>query len=330
MSRSDWLDSLVCRFGLPVHPSDLENARSDEEAGRLLDEWTKSRITDDTVLTKDELNAYAPPTLHPQPALTDTLPSYNLARRSAKTDGLQAATDLSTVLPFRPRDIQDAIDELTRSTEAINQQTHALRQQQDALARLVASSGKNGDVRANIEAKRAQKWDADQKALNTAVELLSQGLHYRVSELQQQSEAAQGDATQIVDQMFSSDDKLLASLQKLGWELDTEDPEEIESVAKLREICARLIKYTVESIRTKLDRLYLESLEASLKSGAGAKTPKQDVSPLQDELESLYSEILPVAQMSVEQQYLEPSLRSLSAKNGTSLNRSAEALDYVR
>lgn len=332
MSRSDWLDSLVCRFGLPVHPSDLENARSDEEAGRLLDEWTKSRMTDDTVLTKDELNAYASPTLHSQSALplTDTLPSYNLARRGAKTDGLQAATDLSTVLPFRPRDIQDAIDELTRSTEAINQQTHALRQQQDALARLVASSGKNGDARANLEAKRAQKWDADQKALNTAVELLSQGLHYRVSELQQQSEAAQGDATQIVDQMFSSDDKLLASLQKLGWELDTEDPEEIESVAKLRETCARLIKYTVESIRTKLDRMYLESLEASLKSGAGAKTPKQDVSPLQDELESLYSEILPVAQMSVEQQYLEPSLRSLSAKNGTSLNRSAEALDYVR
>lgn len=242
---------------------------------------------------------------------------------------MQAATDLSTVLALRENDIQNAIDELTRSTEAINKQTDALHWQQDALSRLIANSGKNGDVRANLETKRAYKWESDHKALNTAVELLSQSLHYRVSELEQQSHGIEGDATQIVEEMFRSDDKLLSSLQKLGRELDAEDPEEVESVTKLREICAKLIKYTVESIRTKLDRLYLESLEASLRSGTGGKAPKEELSALQDELESLYSEVLPVAQMSVEQQHLEPSLRSLSAKNGSSLNRSAEALDYV-
>lgn len=233
------------------------------------------------------------------------------------------------MLALRENDIQNAIDELTRSTEAINKQTDALHWQQDALSRLIANSGKNGDVRANLETKRAYKWESDHKALNTAVELLSQSLHYRVSELEQQSHGIEGDATQIVEEMFRSDDKLLSSLQKLGRELDAEDPEEVESVTKLREICAKLIKYTVESIRTKLDRLYLESLEASLRSGTGGKAPKEELSALQDELESLYSEVLPVAQMSVEQQHLEPSLRSLSAKNGSSLNRSAEALDYV-
>lgn len=236
---------------------------------------------------------------------------------------------MPTVLAFRDWEIQDAIDELNRSTEAINNQTGSLRQQQDALSRLIASSGKNGDVRANLEAKRTHKWESDQKALNTAVELLCQSLDYRVSELEQQSKGLDEDAAQIIDETLRSDDKLLSSLQKLGWELDTEDPEEAESVTKLREICARLIKYTVECTRTKLDRLYLESLEASLQSGPGSSTTKEEVSALQDELESLYSEILPVAQMSVEQQYLEPSLRSLSAKNVSSLNRSAEALDYV-
>lgn len=244
---------------------------------------------------------------------------------------MEAATDLSTTLALRDQQIQDAINELTRSTEAINQQTDALRQQQDALSRLIATSGKNGDVRANLEARRIHKWESDKKTLNTAVELLSQGLDYRISELEQQSKSVDEDMSKIINDVLGSDDKLLSSLQKLGWELDTEDPEETESVAKLRSICARLIKYTVECIHTKLDRLYLESLEASLRSERpGDKAPREEVSALQDELESLYSEILPVAQMSVEQQYLEPSLRSLSAKKGSGLTRSVEALDYVR
>lgn len=165
--------------------------------------------------------------------------------------------------------------------------------------------------------------------MNTTVELLSQSLDYRLADLQQQSQGESSHLTQIVDGMLRSDDKLLSSLQKLGWELDTEDPEETESVTKLRDICARLIKYTVECIRTKLDRVYLESLEAFPRSGAGNHTAKGEIEAQQQELEELYSEILPVAQMSVEQQWLEPSLRSLSAKNRNSLGRSAEALDYV-
>lgn len=150
-----------------------------------------------------------------------------------------------------------------------------------------------------------------------------------MSELEQRNNDSDRDVDKLVGEIFRSDDKLLSSLQKLGWELDTEDPEETESVDKLREKCARLIKYTVECIRTKLDRLYLESLELYVESDTSIHAAKDEVHSLQDELESLYSEILPVAQMSVEQQWLEPSLRSLSAKNGQSLGRSAEALSYV-
>lgn len=150
-----------------------------------------------------------------------------------------------------------------------------------------------------------------------------------MSELEQRAIEPSGGVDALVNEVLRSDNKLLTSLQKLGWELDTEDPEETESVGKLREICARLIKYTVEAIRTKLDRAYLESLESYSKSGASEHAAEDEVHALQDELESLYSEILPVAQMSVEQQWLEPSLRSLSAKNGQGLGRSAEALKYV-
>lgn len=150
-----------------------------------------------------------------------------------------------------------------------------------------------------------------------------------MAELDQGIKESGKDLANIVDEVLHSDDKLLSSLQKLGWELETEDREETETVSQLREICARLIKYTVECIRTKLDRTYLESLRSFPKSGSENQASKEEITALQDELESLYSEILPVAQMSVEQQWLEPSLRSLSTKTGQGLSHAAVSIQYV-
>jgi hypothetical protein len=89
----------------------------------------------------------------------------------------------------------------------------------------------------------------------------------------------------------------------------------------------RLIKHTVEGIRTTLDRIYLEALN---NSSHDHKPADQEVGELQEELESLYSEILPVAQMSIEQQYLEPALRAIAASDGEGEERSVKAVKYVR
>lgn len=91
----------------------------------------------------------------------------------------------------------------------------------------------------------------------------------------------------------------------------------------------RLIKFTVEGLRTKLDRIYLESLEPSVRSSTSKRVHSSEVSALQDELESLYAEILPVAQMATKQQFLEPALKDLAAKNGHGLARSELAVSYV-
>ncbi len=109
----------------------------------------------------------------------------------------------------------------------------------------------------------------------------------------------------------------------------TEDTEEQENVGRLRETCARLIKCIVETIRTRLDRLYLEALGDASRSGKMVQAAAEDVAAAREELESLYAEILPVAQISVEQQYLEPALKSLSGQNGQRAGRSIEATRYV-
>ena len=93
--------------------------------------------------------------------------------------------------------------------------------------------------------------------------------------------------------------------------------------------CYRLIKSTVEGLRTKLDRIYLEALDTSMRSVATRRVSADEVSTLQQELESLYAEILPVAQMSVEQQFLEPALKNLAARQGQGVTKSEEAIQYV-
>lgn len=93
---------------------------------------------------------------------------------------------------------------------------------------------------------------------------------------------------------------------------------------------ASLIKTTVETIRTRLDRIYLEALVEAEHSRDTKPATEDEVKVMEEEVESLYSEILPVAQMSVEQQHLEPALQSISSRGGKNLGRSSVAIAYVR
>lgn len=243
-------------------------------------------------------------------------------------------------------ELRAAIAALERSTETICKQTDIVRQQQDAVARLEVASaptGSGGGSRTAFTARHQQRWDAARTDLAADVEGLGRALDDRVGDLAQENRALAQRVQQTVDGLCRSDDTLLASLQKLGWALpahvsSTKDSAQNEaarqqqtSIARLRDICLHLIKFAVETIRTKLDRLYLETLEAAEAAEAATTTPSigEDVATLQGELESLFAEILPVAQMSVEQQYLAPALKALSGKNAKNLTRSLLAFDYV-
>ncbi|KAK2733844.1 hypothetical protein CKAH01_08258 [Colletotrichum kahawae] len=320
------LESIIRRYGMPIDRHTLQAALDDPEHGTAFTEWARLHLGADNLLSKDELSLYS------------TLDKYG------QVDKLVASQDLAAVQALSEREIQKAIDELNRSTAAIVKQTETLKQQQDALAKLVKTNAKVQEARSDLVFQRTQKHDSQRRKIMTSVTLspssiptvanptqveeLSQTLEYRASDLEQQGKVSGSGLQQTLDSLLHSDDMLLLSLRKLGLELETEDPEDRENVEKLREICMRLIKYTVETMRTKLDRLYLETL-SSVHRGETTPNPSDDVKSLQDELESLYSEILPVAQMSVEQQYLEPALKSLSNKNGQSLGRSAAAVVYI-
>ncbi|KAF4473053.1 hypothetical protein FAGAP_13473 [Fusarium agapanthi] len=220
-------------------------------------------------------------------------------------------------------------DELALSTATISKQTETLKQQRDALARLVKKRDEAETQRRDLEEVRLNKTKHALKKLVFEVDGEAQSLEYRVADLEQIAKDSRSNLKKTVDTSFQSDDKLLSSLQKLGWELDQQDPEEEKTIEKLRETCMRLIKTTVETLRTRLDRIYLEAILAAERSGDVNAATQEDVKALEEELESLYSEILPVAQMSAEQQHLEPALKATNAQSGQSIHRSAVAVSYV-
>ena len=94
---------------------------------------------------------------------------YSALDKSGQVDRLVAGQDLEAVQALGEAEIRTAIEELDRSTAAIAKQTETLKQQQEALARLVKANVKNHDARSELEFKRAQRRDAERKRVASAV-----------------------------------------------------------------------------------------------------------------------------------------------------------------
>jgi uncharacterized membrane protein len=89
--------------------------------------------------------------------------------KSGHVDRLAALHDLGEVQAFTEHDIRAAIDELDRSTAAITKQTESLRQQQDALTRMMAKSAQNESRRRDFEASQQRLASSGRKRIAAEV-----------------------------------------------------------------------------------------------------------------------------------------------------------------
>ncbi|KAK3953897.1 hypothetical protein QBC32DRAFT_360666 [Pseudoneurospora amorphoporcata] len=313
--------------------------------GNALVDWVTAHVNSDTLLSVDEMNQYA--ALERVPGLLPHLEATLSQPSMPPMSDLKPPSDPSKVPPLSDQEIRAATQELIRSTSLITRQTEALREQQDHLDRLVAEHKRHVQARAALEVQQLKGLGERQRELVQSVVELALFLADKVDELEAQNEDRKADVETLVDGMFHSDDHVLSSLQKLGDQLSmsrscssgeeeaNNKAEEEDMVRSLRDVCARMIKFHVEGIRTRLDRIYLETLHAAIESGAGTEgdgstvVTVEDVASVQRELEELYTEILPVGQMAIEHQFLRPALDDLAAKNGRSLEQSTQAAHYI-
>jgi hypothetical protein len=73
----------------------------------------------------------------------------------------------------------------------------------------------------------------------------------------------------------------------------------------------------------------MDTLVEAERSGRVRPSTDEEVKALEAEVDSLHAEILSVAQLSVDQQYLEPALQTVSTEGGQSAMRTSNALEYV-
>ncbi|PKS10128.1 hypothetical protein jhhlp_001878 [Lomentospora prolificans] len=312
----DTVDRILKDYGIDIDRSELKAAFNHQDGDTSLSQWASLHLGHETLLTPDELTLYS--------ALTKSgfVDHFNAASKDSDTVGL----------PYRNEsEVRRAIDELNRSTAAISKQTETLRQQQEALARFAKSRIEDEVARSDFDAVRMHKLAVEIRNAKGQVEELSRSLETKISEVEEQTHNANQDLQQSVGTLLESDDKLLRSLEKLSNEFNLGDSRDDEAINKLQETCMKLIKCTVEMMRCKLDRTYLEALsKATRNPDDGGSASAEDVQTLQEELDSLYSEIFPVVQMSVENQYMRPAMRKIKAQNAQALDHASVAVDYIQ
>ncbi|KAL7819474.1 hypothetical protein V8C44DRAFT_318235 [Trichoderma aethiopicum] len=298
-------------YGVQVRRDEVQQHLRHDHYGAALAEWATLHLTTDNLLTPDELAI------------------YSVLDRNGQVDILANLHDLSEVQSVTEDDVKAAVDELRRSTESITKQSETLRQQQDALSRLVRKRAENEARRRDLDLDRQSKSESERQRVAAEVEAASQSLAFRISDLEEQGAQAGSNLNGTLGEIFRADDKLLANLQKLGWELEQPDPDETSKLDRLREICSRLVKITAQTIRAKLDTTYMETLVEAERSGRVKPSTDDEVKALEAEVESLHSEILSIAQLSVEHQYLEPALTTVSTEGGQNAMRTSNALAYI-
>ncbi|RCI14541.1 hypothetical protein L249_6584 [Ophiocordyceps polyrhachis-furcata BCC 54312] len=304
MAARDRAEALVLRaarlHGLQVPQDELRLALDRTD----FVEWANKHVVPENLLTADELAI------------------YSALDCSGQVDRLAAQHELAHVQAVTDEHLRAAIEELGQSTDKIVSQTKKLRLQRDAMSRLVSEPPEGIASRE----QHLRQTDAQRTRLAADVDELSTNLRFMLADIEQHCRDASPRVRQLLRDILTSDDRLLTGFQKLCCELDKPMPEEEQLLDRLRKACALLAETTVKTARAKLDRVYLDTLVAA---GRSRQASDDDVAAVKEELESLYSEMLPVAHMSIDRQHVQPAAESVTAKSGRKLSRTTEALEYM-
>lgn len=146
-----------------------------------------------------------------------------------------------------------------------------------------------------------------------------------MSALKEQAQAEKRQTFQAVTSKLKNDDRRLATAEGLAADLESSHDDGL-LLQRAGELAATLAQLASEEIYTRLDRIYLESLS---EPGSIDKPTEEEISLLEQDLESLYPEIEVLAQMAARQQYEQPIVRELQRGREEMTQSMEEKLDLV-
>jgi hypothetical protein len=256
--------------------------------------------------------------------------------RSTKVDQLLESTQhLSRTRPILEDDLAAAIGALKESTAAIEKHIDVLQRHQDfqlpdTLKRLPRRFGRTTlDLVHSSGLKDALELQQLRFAVSRSnltkhyiicikIKLLTMQLGEETEAFASSLQSASEDASHVrsttrghLAQLLHEDDRKLDALQKLVLPCRGGLDGEIGSNQRASRLVQKLVDFTCEEIRCRLDRIYQEQLRepVSHENGIEDGLSMQEVS-LKGDLETLYAEIRDVVAMSVSQEFEHPLLNS--------------------
>lgn len=125
------------------------------------------------------------------------------------------------------------------------------------------------------------------------------------------------------------DDTILRKLDEIAPTVQPLSQSLKDEKSRIEALCGRLVTYNTQEIRCRLDRKYLESLDAN-ESHLQPIEAQNLISSLKAELETLYPEIRAVAQISIGQSFETPLAESIENDIALGKAQNRSILDDVR
>ena len=245
---------------------------------------------------------------------------------------------MSDVVHLSDEQLQSAIADLESSTVRINAQTMVLEKQWKLLSK--------SQARWQDEDRKAT---AAQAVCDRLIATEAQNLTFQIEEeagsldkdLKQQGEkatselhGARADATVMLRHHDKRFEKLEKAIKALN---DSRNSDLVALQTNISKLCEKLVQFASQELRFRLNRIYFETMENLPKFDTKLGITPDNINSkpaaegeevqIRSDLNSLYSEIDSVAQMSIQQSYGGPLLQAIKVHNTKEEGRRRQLLE---
>ncbi|KAI9771986.1 MAG: hypothetical protein M1835_006325 [Candelina submexicana] len=296
---------------IPLGRDDVEWAFQSQKTKKEVAEWVTQFLGPETLLSKEEAEL------------------YSKLEKNGMVKEISSGQDLATVHPMGDSDLRAAIAALQSSTAAIEKHTETLKKQRHALDDLVDQNGTETKARKRTADKRVKKHVSEKQHADLVVEELSQSINSQLAAAQQEMKSSNAALMPAVTELLKKDDRMLAGLEKLATNEDV-SKDQGKLAAKVEHLCSMLATLKTQAIQCRLDYIYLETLNRPNSANHHSSTDDEaELLSLQEELDSLYSEITPVAEMAIQQEFQGPIVHAIHDKECKANTQAEIRFEYV-
>ncbi|KAI9675375.1 MAG: hypothetical protein M1817_001279 [Caeruleum heppii] len=306
--------------GISLTRDDIQWAFDSSRTKDVVSDYVRAYLGPATLLTAEEMHLYAMPyKTSPGERLTVVIRRHTHLEHAGQARKIAADNDLSTFRPFADAEFGEATMLLERSTAAIREQTRRLNVQRRALRDIQAKNHAAAESRERRLELKTQHYRSEAQQLAIATEELAQTFTAGTRAAQQQSKSNDIALHNSVYRMLKTDDRAISRYEHLLVPLTkfSDGPSVPQLRHQAKSLGNRLVQSKVVVMRHRLDRIFLQTIDHPMPTDDrddDSDMLDDELQALREDLEALYSELKPVAEMSVDEEYLRPLLTAVSAE----------------